>query len=476
VKRNANIPAAVARRAAQVATVVMLGSGLVTIDAVWAGDADPDVPPPDDSSLTWKGITLYGVVDVGLQYQTHGVTSSDYVAYSTEPVVQKNSNGFVTALVSSPLSWSRIGLSGKEPLVGDWSGVFRLETYFNPTSGDLSDGLKSLTLNNGRANTAQTTALDSSVAGEIFGGGAYVGLSSPTGGTLTFGRQLTLLAQGIVDYDPIEDGQDSGHAFSLLGGSRTAAGGGTTEDTRLDHSIKYSNQLSWIKLGALYQFSGASGDVNTAIQGQLGIEMAGASIDAYFARKYDAISASPLSAAQLRGLSPAYSPNNAVAATVSDNTAFAIMGRYRTGSVRVYAGYEHISFANPSTPLADGYVDIGGYVLADISNTAYPNDKILQVFWAGAKWQVTSRFYVAGSYYGYHQNSYATGAFAGCSSPASSSCSGTETGIGLIGAYAPSQRFETYLGSVWTHVADGLASGYLYDATVTSTVGVRFKF
>ena len=25
----------------------------------------------DDSSLTWKGITLYGVVDIGIQYDTH---------------------------------------------------------------------------------------------------------------------------------------------------------------------------------------------------------------------------------------------------------------------------------------------------------------------------------------------------------------------------------------------------------------------
>jgi predicted porin len=476
VKRSAKEVPGVASRAVQTAAVLMLGAGLVTAVPVWAAEGDPNAAPSDNTSLTWKGITLYGVVDVGLQYQTHGVPASDYVAYSTEPVVQKNSNGSVTALVSSPLSWSRIGLSGKEPLVGDWSGVFRLETYFNPTTGDLSDGLKSLTLNNGRANSVQTTNLDSSVAGEIFGGGAYVGLNSPTGGTLTFGRQLTLLAQGIVDYDPVEDGQDSAHGFSLLGGSRTAAGGGTTEDTRLDHSIKYGNQVGWIKLAALYQFSGASGDVNTAIQGQLGIEIEGANIDAYFARKYDAISASALSSARLKALAPSYSASNAVAATVSDNTAFAIMGRYRAGPVKFYTGYEHISFANPNTPLADGYVDIGGYVLAEISNTAYPIEKTLQVYWAGAKWQATSRLYVAGSYYGYHQNSYVTGAFAGCSSTAASGCSGTETGIGVIGAYTLSQRFETYLGSVWTHVADGLASGYLYDATVTSTVGVRLKF
>ena len=28
------------------------------------------------NSLTWNGITLYGIVDIGLQYQTHGVPIS----------------------------------------------------------------------------------------------------------------------------------------------------------------------------------------------------------------------------------------------------------------------------------------------------------------------------------------------------------------------------------------------------------------
>ena len=35
--------------------------------------APAPAPPKADSSLTWNGITLYGIVDVGLQYQTHGV-------------------------------------------------------------------------------------------------------------------------------------------------------------------------------------------------------------------------------------------------------------------------------------------------------------------------------------------------------------------------------------------------------------------
>lgn len=456
--------------------VAMFGGLSVTAAGLAQAQNAPTPDPANDASLSWNGITLYGNVDLGLQYQTHGAPASDYIAYSTEPVIQKNSNGSVSGLVSSPLSWSRIGVAGKEPLAGDWSAVFRLETYFNPTSGDLSDGLKSLTLNNGRSLTSQTANLDSSVAGQLFGGGAVVGVSSPAYGTLTFGRQATLLADGVVSYDALEDGQDSAHDFSLLGGSRTAAGGGTTEDTRLDHSVKYTAKYGWLHAGALYQFNGSSGSAGTALQAQLGASVAGASVDAYYARKYDAISASALTAAQLAGLAPAYSSSNSVAATVSDNTAYALMGLYDFGTVKLYAGYEHISFANPRSPLAPGYLDIGGYVLAYVNNTAYNTNKDLQVFWGGVKWPVTPDFYLAAAYYGYRQNSFATGTNAGCSGAANSACSGTENAFSALGDYRFSRRFDAYLGTFWNGVRDGLASGFLNTSTLTTTVGVRFKF
>jgi len=452
--------------------------GCVSVAAAKPAQAQntPTPDPGSGASLTWNGITLYGNVDLGLQYQTHGARASDYIAYSTEPVIQKNSGGSVSGLVSSPLSWSRIGLAGKEPLAGDWSAVFRLETYFNPTSGDLSDGLKSLTLNNGRALGSQSSSLDSSVAGQLFGGGAVVGVSSPAYGTLTFGRQATLLADGIVSYDAMEDGQDSAHAFSLLGGSRTAAGGGTTEDTRLDHSLKYAATYRWLHAGALYQFNGAGGSAGTALQVKLGASFAGASIDAYYARKYDAISASALSAAQLAALAPAYSSANSVAATVSDNSAYALMGWYNFGTVRMFAGYEHISFANPNTPLASGSLDIGGYVLGYVNNTAYDNEKHLQVFWSGVKWSVTPDFYLAAAWYGYRQNSFATGKNAGCSSAVESGCSGAENAFAVLGDYRFSARCDAYLGTFWNGVQDGLANGFLHTSTLSTTVGVRVRF
>ncbi len=135
-----------------------LGGLLAAISLVGAGvsqaqsaPAPSGSAPPQDNSLTWHGITLYGIVDVGLQYDTHSAPFSDYFMASSGDVVQKNSNNAVSGLTSNNLSQSRVGLQGKEALnFMDWSAVFKLETFFNPTSGNISDAVKSLTQNNGK--------------------------------------------------------------------------------------------------------------------------------------------------------------------------------------------------------------------------------------------------------------------------------------------------------------------------------------
>ncbi len=464
-----------ARRAGGIARV----GGVWVVGAVCWGtgtlaQAQSAAPAPKaDSSLSWNGITLYGIVDVGVQYQTHGVPISDYFPAGTESIIQKNSNGSILAVTPSNLSQSRIGLSGNEPLVGDWAGVFRLETFFNPQSGNISDALKSQALNNGRALDVQSTNVDSSVAGQYFAGAAYAGFSSPTYGTFTFGRHVTLLADGIAKYDPMGASQ----AFSLIGFSGTTAGGGDTEDRRLDQSVKYSAKYGAVHLGALYQFSGASGSTNTGTQLQLGIEGAGASVDGYYFKKYNAIATAALSAAQVATL-PAlgYSSSNSLAGTISDNETFGVMGSYSFGPTKLMGGYEHISFDNPKSPLTAGSLTIGGYVLAVTNNTAFNNQKTLQVFWAGVKFAATPQLDLLAAYYGYKQNSFATGVNTGCSDARNSGCSGTENAISLVADYKFAKRFDGYFGTFYTGVQDGLANGFLNKSTLTTTTGIRFRF
>jgi predicted porin len=448
-----------------------------------------------DGSFTFNGITLYGTVDIGLQYVSNGAPVSDYFPAGGTGLLQKNSRETVFGLNPSNLGQSKFGIKGSEPLFGDWSGIFRLESFFNPQSGDISDALRSVAANNGKTAANQSTGVDSSIAGQFFGSAAYVGMSSPTMGTWTFGRQNGLMADGIAKYDP----QGASNSFSVIGYSGTAAGGGDTENRRLDNSLKYVGQFGAARIGAQYQFNGTSGGVGSAIELQAGFDVAGLSLDAYYEKKYDAISVGALSAAQLEDIAAvcagtataaqkaAYfctSTGTALTGTISDNTSYALMGSYSfPAKTKVFAGYEHISFANPNNTLQPGQGTIGGYVLATTNNAAYANNKVLQVTWAGVKVPVNSKLEITAAYYRYDQNAYGTGANVGCSSDKSGTCSGTEQAFSIVADWRLSKRFDMYAGAMYSSVADGLANGYYVDpsgskitSTIDPTIGVRFTF
>jgi predicted porin len=445
---------------------------------------------PADQSLTWNGITLYGVIDVDFQYETHGAPFSNYFISGGSDIVQKNSNNAVSGVTSNGMSQSRVGLQGVESLhFLDWSGVFKIETFFNPASGEITDALKSVSQNNGRALSAQSTNIDSSIAGQPFEQ-AFVGLSSPTWGTFTFGRQNSTLADLIAKYDP----QQTSYAFSLLGLSGTPAGGGDTQDRRLDSSIKYDGHFfDIVHVGAQYKTQNSSaqsyatagsGEAFSGYEVAIGAQYAGASVDVFYTKMKDAVSAGTLSTAQLADL-PALglSPDNSVAGTISDNASYGVMASYALAPVlpavpvTVYGGFQHIAYMNPSIKLIAGFDDIGGYTLGAVNNTAYEKgDKQLNVYWLGARYSVTPEFTAAIAYYGEKQFAYASGADAGCSTTVAATCSGNFNALSVSLDYHFTKRFDTYAGAMWSNVSHGLANGYLNTTNVDPTIGVRFSF
>jgi predicted porin len=464
-----------------------LATALLTVSAgALAQSAAPASPPAsvEDGGLTWHGITLYGIIDAAVQYETHGAPFNDYFISGGSDIVQKNSNNSVFGVTSNGMSQSRIGLQGNEPLhFLDFSGVFKLETYFNPASGNITNALKSVAQNNGRPLDAQSTNIDSSIAGQPFEQ-AFVGFSSPTFGTLTFGRQNTTLADLVAKYDP----QQVSYAFSLVGLSGTPAGGGDTQDRRLDDSIKYSAKFfDFVHVGLQYKFQNASaqnyatagsGEAFTSTEVSLGAEYAGASVDAFYTKNRDAVSISALSATQVAGL-PAlgYALDTALVGTISDNAAFGAMASYAFGPATFYGAYEHITYMNPSINLAPGFDDIGGYTLAYVVNDAYAAaDKILQVYWAGARYVVNENLTAAIAYYGEKQNAYATGKDAGCSSVVSGKCSGNFNAVSVSLDYHFTKRFDSYAGAMWSNVSHGLANGYIETTMIDPTIGLRYSF
>ena len=426
-----------------------------------------------EDSLTWAGITLYGVIDIGVQYDTHRAPFTPFRPAASGNIIRSNGRESVIGLTPSNMGQSRVGLQGTEPLSDDWSAVFQIETFFNPQSGQIADSLRSLTSNNGKPVSTQNVGVDGSSAGQAFQT-AYVGLKSLRFGTLTFGRQVTLLSEGTIKYDP----NYNATAFGLLGASNTYSGGGSSEDNRVDSTAKYSINLgAHAHLAALYKFSGANGAANTATQANIGVEYAGASVDAYFSKFNGAITATTLTAAQVAAL-PAlgYSSSNSLAATISDNTTYSLMALYKLDLVKFFAGYMHIKYSNPSDPLTAGFINIGGYVLAFVTNNAYNAAKTNNVYWTGVRYTVSPNLELTAAYYGYNQNAYGTGTQAACSTAAHSTCSGRLDAFSIDADYRFNKRFDAYLGVMYSGVHDGAASGYIFSTNINPTIGVRYKF
>ena len=420
---------------------------------------NPSVPPP----MTWYGVTLYGLIDVGLAHLSHGARPSNTYGPGLPYIVQSFSNRSITSVAGNGLGQSKLGLSGIEPIgMLGVKAVFRIETGFQPTTGRLTDGPKSLIDNNGRANSDKVTGGDSARAGQPFQGAAFAGMASPIG-TLTFGRQSSLMADDLLKYDP----QLQSQAFSPIGYSGASGGLGDTEDKILDNAAKYVVGYGPVHMAAFYQFGSRGFTPAGAEAFDVGVDYAGLSVDLLWGRVYDAIAASSLSAAQ-----NAAAPGT-LAATVSDNTAYAAMVRYTIRMIKLYSGYEHMTFANPRDPLPNGTTTIGGYMLSNVNNTAFTINKVLQYAWIGARYSIASVLDLSGAYYQFYQNSYSVN---GCSDGSSGTCSGLYRVASLVADYRLSLRFDAYAGTNYSQAVDGMASGFLNDHNWTSMLGVRFRF
>jgi predicted porin len=437
----------------------------LALTLTWSGQAEAQAAPAkaQDDALTLLGVTLYGTVDIGVAHQDHGAPLSSTYAAGLPFLLQKFNNQPITSIAPNGLSQSKIGLSAVEPIGGDVSAVAKLETGFMPTSGRLADGLESLVRSNGVPLDQQRESGDSSRAGQAFQSAAHAGLQSKTFGALTYGRQNSLILDNLQKYDP----QQQSQAFSPIGYSGVAGGGGDTEDSRLDQALKYAVQYRFVRLAVLHQFERAGGLPGGSDQVDVGADLAGLSVDAAYAHISDAVSAASLTAAQ------AAAAPGTLAGTLSDNTAWTLQGRYAWKTVKLYAGYEHIELANPARPIANGADTIGGYELSTVSNTAYTHHKLQQFAWVGARYALTPRLDLSAAYYRNSQNSYKGN---GCSDRSASSCAGAHNEASLVAAYKLTRHFDAYAGLNYSSAAGGMASGYLSTEVLSQMGGVRFNF
>jgi len=250
-----------------------------------------------------------------------------------------------------------------------------------------------------------------------------------------------------------------------------------SEDSRLDSTLRFTTQIGRYRVAALTQLSGHNpafqpdGVYGSDKQLLLGTDIQRLSVDVIYGSVHDAISASALSAAQVSAL-----PANSLAGTISDNTAYGVVGKYsidHAGRLKLYAGFDRIRYANPVLPLSAGMTTVGGYVLSVLTQNAYTFHKILDASWGGAKYALTRKLDLSGGSYTYRQNSYSGN---GCTDNSNAKCSGNLNVVSAVAAYKISRFLGIYGGGEWSEVTNGYSSAYLYTTDVTATIGGQFHF
>jgi predicted porin len=434
-------------------------------------------PVAGPDALTFHGITFEGLFDVGAIHETHGATyDGNSPQIGVEDLISKNGNHALTHYSEDGLGQQYLGLKGRERLFDGVSLIFKLEPGVELLDMKFTNSIQSLVNNNGVALPNQSTNFDTNRSGRVDNGDAYWGFSvdgEQKSASLVYGRVVSVMAENVTKYD-FEPGS---YAFSLVAYITQVDGGGDSEDFRLDSALKFNGQLGGNRIAVLDQIAGHNpvfqpdGVYGSNRQISLGHDFRRASVDVTYARVHDGIASASLSATQVLTL-----PTNSLAGTISDNTAYAVMGKYsvdHAGRLKLYGAYDHMLYANPVHPLTPGITTIGGYELSVLTQNAYTTHKMVNAFWGGARYDLTRRINLSGGYYTMRQNSYYGN---GCANTSEAQCSGNIQVVSEVVDYKLSKYWDVYGGNEWSHVMNGYASGYMYKTNENVTIGGRFHF
>lgn len=175
-------------------------------------------------------VTLYGVVDAGIRYETKAVNYDPYGL----PAATGSKLGLTKGGGMTENYW---GLLGTEDLGDGLKAVFQVESHFDPSSGSLSP--------QGSSEFFQIS---------------YVGLQSSTFGRLTLGRQYNVGLEGVTMaygsnlWTPTAYSQAFKPEQTLLGGSKS------------DNMVHYAAQIKNVVFLAQYAFGEKVGSVKPGSQ------------------------------------------------------------------------------------------------------------------------------------------------------------------------------------------------------------------
>jgi predicted porin len=485
------------------------------LDQVQTGEPAPaPAAPPTSDALTWHGITLYGAYDIGVGWVSHGLPEN---GYNYEGASLVNRNGYEHRFLVAPnnLQQTGLGVRGKEEFQPGWFVVFNASSGINPQSGLLANASATMTINNGLPRSSYSYTIDGARAGQPFNDEIYGGVSSTHFGTLTFGRQRALGTDTMLLYDPA----GGGYAFSYIGYNGTMAGGGDTEDSRWDSTLKYRLTYGPVHFGAAYKFADGNGGCysasatwtaanctpesahNNAYGFNVGGDHGKLSADWVFQHYNQAISVlnpllgpqSPTQSYQSTTNSINTNPiiganligtNNTVYGIVTDNNGMMGAVKYTLDPFKFFAGYEYIWQNNPADPLGVGASDQGGYIMSGVEDNNLDSEKILQIWWTGVKYAYDSKTDITFAWYEQAQNDFRIPKTCSVAAGFRSSCGGVLEEGSLYLDHHFTKRFDGFAGLAYSFVTGGLSIAiphgpgvpYLHNSNFAPLVGGRFAF
>lgn len=179
-----------------------------------------------------SSVTLYGIFDIGLQWNEFGVNKT----VSGGPTTYSQESAW--GIESGYQSGSRFGLRGSEALGKNWNAVFTVEGGFDGSTGTLGQG------------------------GRVFGRQAWAGLQHSAFGTVALGRIATPSSgTGSFDLWGSVDPFQTGWGLASLGATFIPS-----STLREDNSIIWASP-SWAGFKFAAQYSGNVDGAESAPQG-----------------------------------------------------------------------------------------------------------------------------------------------------------------------------------------------------------------
>src|ERR1700733_8250864 len=304
--------------------------------------------------LSWYGVTFYGVVDLGGNYQTHGTpldpnhpAGASYLIGNASTNAVGRISGF--QLAPNALSQSLVGMKTSIAIAPGWNFISVNEVAFDPYSLLLANAPRAMFNAIGVPENQQLVPYDSSRWGWLAAQN-FVGVSSPIWGTLTFGRTNTPLLDAVNAYDPM----GGSYGFSVIGNSGLTCGDGDTETCRWTTAIKYRLNIGDFRFVVAGQpIGGGQAGYNTynpnngAVEGGIGADFkhfgpGTLSMDVLGAYEVDAVNWTTLFTS-VGGVGPTLASgypsavaflgtNSGLKATISNSTSVMAVAKYSFGS------------------------------------------------------------------------------------------------------------------------------------------------